>query len=178
MSHGTMSGVWRHHNRKEPLCEACIPLWAEHLKDNRVKKKARQIHTDNAEVKSMDALLEDRPPRITRRKNNHGIWVHTSIDDPYPDGGHNSTKTHCKRGHEFTPESTMPTATGRECRICKNAYKREAWRASRAFPAACERGHEFDSWNTIVNPDGSFECRICTEQADNTPLMTAARTLI
>jgi hypothetical protein len=34
-------------------------------------------------------------------------------------GGGNSTKTHCRRGHEFTPENTRTTSKGhRNCRQC------------------------------------------------------------
>lgn len=32
--------------------------------------------------------------------------------------GKNSLKTHCKRGHEFTPENTISRPLGRECRQC------------------------------------------------------------
>lgn len=31
----------------------------------------------------------------------------------------NAAKTHCKRGHEFTPENTYRDAKGRMCRACK-----------------------------------------------------------
>ena len=31
----------------------------------------------------------------------------------------NARKTHCSRGHEFTPENTGQQATGRFCRACK-----------------------------------------------------------
>ena len=31
---------------------------------------------------------------------------------------HNASKTHCKRGHEFTPENTGRQRTGRWCRQC------------------------------------------------------------
>ena len=51
----------------------------------------------------------------------------------------NARKTHCKRGHEFTPENTHVTPLGsRICRICRkqhahNAYlrKKAARRAAR-----------------------------------------------
>lgn len=34
---------------------------------------------------------------------------------------HNLAKTHCKNGHEFTPENTRPRAEGgRSCRTCHN----------------------------------------------------------
>jgi hypothetical protein len=36
----------------------------------------------------------------------------------------NARKTHCKRGHEFTPENTyVYPRGGRECRTCSNFYK-------------------------------------------------------
>lgn len=37
----------------------------------------------------------------------------------------NASKTHCKRGHEFTPENTRPNGpSGRSCRECSNARSR------------------------------------------------------
>ena len=38
----------------------------------------------------------------------------------------NLAKTHCKRGHEFTPENTIiKKGRGRECRVCARAYNVE-----------------------------------------------------
>jgi hypothetical protein len=39
----------------------------------------------------------------------------------------NGSKTHCKRGHEFTPENTYKTANGRGCVACRDAYQKEYW---------------------------------------------------
>lgn len=45
-------------------------------------------------------------------------------------------KTHCKRGHEFTPENTMARPNGwRACRTCHNAKMRRLNAAKRTDPA-------------------------------------------
>lgn len=36
--------------------------------------------------------------------------------------GVNSRKTHCKRGHEFTPENTRIASDGRVCRTCARVF--------------------------------------------------------
>lgn len=44
----------------------------------------------------------------------------------------NAQKTHCIRGHEFTPENTVTTATGRACRTCKRARELANYYARKA----------------------------------------------
>lgn len=46
---------------------------------------------------------------------------------------HNSRKTHCKWGHEFTPENTLPNSggKGRRCRTCKRKGGRSYMRNKR-----------------------------------------------
>lgn len=45
----------------------------------------------------------------------------------------NSRKTHCVRGHEFTPDNIFWRATGaRQCRICRREAHKIAMRAKRA----------------------------------------------
>lgn len=41
----------------------------------------------------------------------------------------NARKTHCKRGHPFTPENTMTFGSGRDCRTCHNLRRRERYHA-------------------------------------------------
>lgn len=47
--------------------------------------------------------------------------------DTVKDGNHTgASKTHCKRGHEFTPANTKPSNVGaRVCRECANQRNRE-----------------------------------------------------
>jgi hypothetical protein len=49
---------------------------------------------------------------------------------------HNARKTHCKNGHEFTPENTWlysrPGKQGRKCRACSIEYSRNYHKARKA----------------------------------------------
>lgn len=51
--------------------------------------------------------------------------------------GKNLRKTHCKRGHEFTPENTVRSSGGgRACRTCRNLQQREYGARKRAAKRA------------------------------------------
>lgn len=45
-----------------------------------------------------------------------------NVRDKVRNGG--GWKTHCKHGHELTPENSMPTTKGRRCRACARARYR------------------------------------------------------
>ena len=47
----------------------------------------------------------------------------------------NVSKTHCKRGHEFTPENTVKVPGGRGCRTCRRQQQRK-WRLEHARQTA------------------------------------------
>ena len=60
--------------------------------------------------------------------------------------GINGRKTHCIRGHEFTPTNTYLVPKGRQCLACKSAWrrtkpqpKRERTDAMRAYDTAWHR---------------------------------------
>jgi hypothetical protein len=44
----------------------------------------------------------------------------------------NAAKTHCVRGHEFTPENTRMKGRRRLCLTCKRADERRRWHAKKA----------------------------------------------
>jgi hypothetical protein len=90
--------------------------------------------------------------------------------------GQNMAKTHCDRGHEFTPENTyikiMPN--GRESRQCyacnrlRGGVKGDLFApvVKHADRTHCPKGHPYDEENTYINPkNGGRMCRICRREA-------------
>lgn len=83
----------------------------------------------------------------------------------------NRRKTHCDKGHEFTPENTRYVKGVRDCRRCD----REWWRAKQktipphpsALRTHCKRGHEFTPENTYFRPKGDGrECKTCHRECE------------
>ena len=72
------------------------------------------------------AHLEVVTPRENLERSPHwndGMWDHWRAT-----AGHNAQKTHCKHGHEFTPENTYrhgPGGKWRACRACWAVRSRE-----------------------------------------------------
>jgi hypothetical protein len=81
--------------------------------------------------------------------------------------------THCKRGHEFTPENSIIDKRGwRKCRRCHYDWHNEHYvavkKTRRRFDPAnpnnrthCKKGHPFTPENTLVWKNGLRRCRIC-----------------
>ena len=73
-------------------------------------------------------------------------------------------RTHCWRGHEFTPENVFVNPRGnRECRTCRTAaVVRYAERHRHPLPlvTVCPRGHQKER-----SPSGVLHCRICNNAA-------------
>jgi hypothetical protein len=142
--------------------------------------------TENFWTAEMDAALESNPPVIEWRKRPNGIYVPVSVFDPHPDGGHNRTKTHCKHNHEFTPENTIITRDGRQCRTCKNVVT-SVWQATRVLtPEQRARKNEQERVRRRLRRQRDAmeaEAREAAERfekhrADNTSLMRAAKASI
>lgn len=53
---------------------------------------------------------------------------------------HNQQKTHCKRGHEFTPSNTYKQGNGRHCRTCVLQKAKEAYENTRIEKAPTATG--------------------------------------
>ena len=83
-------------------------------------------------------------------------------------------KTHCIRGHEFTPENTYTDVRGaRICRACKREWARENTglkgrlknnKNQNTGKTHCIRGHEFTAENTCMKGTHRI-CIICRNSA-------------
>jgi hypothetical protein len=95
-----------------------------------------------------------------------------------------AARTHCMRGHEYTPENTRNRGNGRECLICArdNHRKRMARKPpcrlcdnisrarglcathySHVHKVECKRGHPYTPDNTLYASSGFKFCRTCNE---------------
>lgn len=81
--------------------------------------------------------------------------------------------THCKNGHERTPENTRVEGDRRRCLVCRRERDAEArrrrgslpWVEQRATSATCPHGHPWTPENTYTYPNGSRYCRECNRIA-------------
>lgn len=79
------------------------------------------------------------------------------------------TATHCRKGHERTPENTYVSPQGRtHCRLCRRGNKQAYYRRAHPQPvgrppaAACPQGHPYTEENTYIQPsNGARFCRAC-----------------
>jgi hypothetical protein len=87
----------------------------------------------------------------------------------------NAAKTHCVRGHEYTPENTLINAkTGtRRCAACNREDQEEYNRRRREKhaqnptpePTHCRKGHPYDKDNLRINKQGARVCKACAREA-------------
>lgn len=77
----------------------------------------------------------------------------------------NARKTHCRRGHAFTEQNTIPYRGGRKCRACEplhNEITLARYHVQRLVPDAIVRPHPTamsglvyvpeDTWRTLIAP--------------------------
>lgn len=83
--------------------------------------------------------------------------------------------THCKHGHEFTPENTyLDKDRHRSCKRCRIDQGRENRRAKavlkpkiphyQTVKTHCPFGHPYNGDNLYIKPDGARACRICMKR--------------
>lgn len=85
-----------------------------------------------------------------------------------------AAQTHCKHGHEYTAENTIPFGPDgrrRSCRMCSARRKRAYYARHFARPlpvqTACRKaGHDWtDPHNVYVQTNGSRCCAVCSREA-------------
>jgi HNH endonuclease len=81
-------------------------------------------------------------------------------------GARNREKTHCSKGHEYTPENTYisPKKGRRDCLTCRkerNRQSRERLRIPVTPNTHCSNGHEYTPENTDIMKNGRRSCRTC-----------------
>lgn len=166
--------------------------------------QARSLHTDKAGYPRvtlkvngvarnhlvhhlvLEAFVGPRPPGMECRHLNgnpaddrlENLQWGTSSENSFDTVRHGNhpgaRKTHCKNGHEFTPENTAPQSSGRGrvCRTCNIERSRAFYEANKGDKQTdnkdkthCKRGHPFDAENTIWRKDGGRQCRACNKAA-------------
>jgi hypothetical protein len=89
--------------------------------------------------------------------------------DPAPDGRFVSErrytqryKSHCRRGHERTPENTRTNSRNGSvlCRVCAKEDSL-ARKAQATIPTHCKNGHEYTPETLVITPQGWRRCRTC-----------------
>ncbi len=64
-------------------------------------------------------------------------------------------RTHCSRGHEFTPDNTVYGSRGeRNCKACNYARKKAA-------KTHCPKGHPYEGENVVLSSSGRRICALC-----------------
>lgn len=85
----------------------------------------------------------------------------------------NAQKTHCIRGHEFTPDNVWKVGKDkrfRVCRTCSTDYIRRHKGFKRSTPMPirsdehCFKGHPRTAETTRIRSNGYRECKICQRQ--------------
>jgi hypothetical protein len=122
-------------------------------------------HTQSAECAGGESCIHRRcvNPRhlepVTAAENNRRSL------SPIP---RNRLKTHCAKGHEYTPENTYrPPGGQRVCRECKRIAARGRATPRRAPERTlCRNGHPRTEDNLFTDSKGSRTCRECQREAN------------
>jgi WhiB family redox-sensing transcriptional regulator len=130
-------GAWA----RQAACREADPKLFDATSTQRAQRAVQLCET--CPVK--DACLQEA---LDQKVNPEGIWGGTTHLErrrirrygslqAAPEGmaAINAAKTHCKRGHEFTPENTRWSNGHRSCRACYNQWLRDRRAATRKAAA-------------------------------------------
>lgn len=109
---------------------------------------------------------------VTQEENNKRMGLTINNLGQYMPRGSNEfivpLRTCCRKGHEFTEETTYTKSDGRrQCRICRRmregSVSRENYNTIRQTKSSthCKNGHERSPDNTYIRPNGWRECKDC-----------------
>lgn len=110
--------------------------WATRLVQARNARTTRRVFFDGRDWAVNDLAEKVGLNHYTlRRRLDAGVSVAEAINyKPYAKSGDVArNKTHCKRGHAFTPEDFVRTTGKRRCKACANALKRAAYAKRQAI---------------------------------------------
>lgn len=74
-----------------------------------------------------------------------------------------AAKTHCKHGHQFTPENTKTDANG--WRYCRRCAADRAAKKGRERRTHCKHGHEFVEGSFRLSRSGERLCLLCAKNS-------------
>jgi len=118
--------------------------------------------------KGLVACHNNGNPADNRLENLRYDTQSSNLLDAVRQGTHPlASATHCKRGHEFTPENTIhKNKRWRGCRECKREADRKRYKPSARGHGRtrthCPQGHEYTPENTFLHStNGGRSCRTC-----------------
>lgn len=87
---------------------------------------------------------------------------HENLLDCLKRGRHGQLlKTHCKHGHEFTPENTRIYQGRRTCITCERNRPKSKRGGGRHLKTVCKYGHPLSGDNLYITSEGRRRCRAC-----------------
>lgn len=131
------------------------PQWCRHAREHVVRYAAslwwcaRCGAVWSGEVHESNGSRRWRRPQVSRERDvKDTAPVHAEDDDEHTEAPPLPRRTHCKRGHEYTPETTRHHNGGRGCLVCHREIARRWWRENKGRSRRNKVGAEGGSHET------------------------------